>query len=427
MPSEADLARFGRIAAICMATSIVAGLLIANPAHNQAWGEKGGGKHHDDQKHAKHEKGGGKNDGGGPAQSPKEGGAQQGQASGGHDKGGGSKEDPPQQQQDAAKTSPTGDPTTTTSTAGRQEQQDPPAHSENVQRPGDSLGVGDTLYGTSASFARSVSDSLTLDELDRPQALKKAVAATPVSIGSGVKITDWVSISGITGVPAAPRITVTSPAILQVIGDQSADMTFSSTAAGTYSILIKNDADDHISQRLRGPLQVGLNSVPWNGKDVSGHLLPAGQYAYYITAMGAGGTREPPPEGDGAIVIVGTAGTTPLLGENLMLVITIAAGLGTCMVSILFISRRRKEQLTLYLPTQASPIIEEIRERYPDAGVADYIEPAEGGVGRYIGVTIRDRRDADVDAWLEAIAEKTKQIADVDAVNMSYHGKMRLL
>jgi hypothetical protein len=203
-------------------------------------------------------------------------------------------------------------------------------------------------------------------------------------------------------------------------------MTFSSTAAGTYSILIKNDADYNISQRLVGPLQVGLNSVPWNGKDASGHLLPAGQYTYYISAMGEGGTREPLPEGDGAIIIVGTASTAPPLGENFVLVIAMVAALGA-VVSILIINRRRKEQLTLYLPTQASPIIEEIRGRYPDAGVADYIEPAEGGVGRYIGVTIRDRQDADVEAWLETIAEKIKEIADVDAVNMSYHGKMRLL
>jgi hypothetical protein len=234
-------------------------------------------------------------------------------------------------------------------------------------------------------------------------------------------VVDNIAISGLVVPPSAPEISVTSPPILQVTPDQDADITFHSTTSGTYSISIKNDDSGEVVATVDGKMNLGANSASWDGKDEKGNMAAGGSYSYYIRAQGAGGVREPPAEGDGAIVVVGAP---KALGEvqiptdtSYLLILPIVGAAGVA--SFLFL--RRKKPLTFYLPDEASAVIEDIQSRYPDATVEDYVETTEEGIRRFKGVTIRNA-EAD-DEWLEEVAGKAKKLAGVDSLNVNYKGK----
>jgi hypothetical protein len=104
------------------------------------------------------------------------------------------------------------------------------------------------------------------------------------------------------------------------------------------------------------------------------------------------------------------------MGYLLILPVVAAAGAAS------YFFLRRKKPLTFYLPAEASAVVDDIQERYPDASVEDYLESTDSGTRRFKGVTIRDPRDAD-DEWLAAVADKAKKLAGVDSVNVNFRGK----
>lgn len=214
--------------------------------------------------------------------------------------------------------------------------------------------------------------------------------------------------------------------MLQVSSDQKAEITFDSTAAGTYSIAIRNIADMHYYQTLRGQMNVGGNSAIWDGKKASGEPVPAGQYIYYILAGGEGGVRQPPQNGDGTIVVLNILQSeTPLPMSDFGLSISLIA-LVACIAAagLLIISKRRKS-LTIYLPAEATSVVNDLKEAYPQALVGDYFEPTKEGVKRYAGVTIQDPKDGN-DQWQSEITEKVKAIAGADSVRTLSKGRVQV-
>jgi hypothetical protein len=276
--------------------------------------------------------------------------------------------------------------------------------------------TGNTVPPKPAHLTRSILDALGLSDLSSGH------GPSSISTQSELRVVDNIAISGLVVPPSAPKISVTSPPILQVTPDQDADMTFHSTTSGTYSISIKNDDSGEVVATVDGKMSLGANSASWDGKDKQGNMAAGGSYSYYIRAQGAGGVREPPAEGDGAIVVVGAPkapGEVQLPTDSsylLILPIVGAAGVAS------FFFLRRKKLLTFYLPDEASAVIEDIQSRYPDATVEDYVETTEeGGIRRFKGVTIRNA-EAD-DEWLEEVAGKAKKLAGVDSLSVNYRGK----
>ncbi|MER3408130.1 MAG: hypothetical protein C4292_05145, partial [Nitrososphaera sp.] len=168
----------------------------------------------------------------------------------------------------------------------------------------------------------------------------------------------------------------------------------------------------------------------WDGTDSSGKYVPPGTYAYYITAKGSGGTRQPPAQGDGTITVGAdlasqSSGLFPLLPIDPVYVAIIAAAVaaaGAGAALLLFLGRKRR--LVLYLPAAASEVIDDIRLKFPDAVVEDYIDP--GRPGQYKGVTIRNPNGADED-WLAKVADKAKALSGTDSVSMFYRGRQQVL
>lgn len=238
-----------------------------------------------------------------------------------------------------------------------------------------------------------------------------------------MRVLDNIAVSGLVVPPSAPKISITSAPILQVTPDQDAVITFHSTTAGTYSIAIKDDTGK-VVQTLNSKMNLGANSASWDGKDSSGKASPSGDYSFYITAQSPGGIRQPPAEGDGSIVVVGSPqapGSFPFaIPRDMSYLIILPIVAAAAAASFFFL--RRKKPLTFYLPEEASAVIDDIQEVYPDAAVEEYVESTEGGMRRFKGVTIRDPKDAD-DAWLTAVAEKAKRLAGVDSVNVNFRGK----
>ena len=208
--------------------------------------------------------------------------------------------------------------------------------------------------------------------------------------------------------------------MLYVADSQSAEITFDSTVDGRYEVEIRSDDGSAASQTLAGRLVAGENSVLWEGKSSSGAPVPEGQYTYYISAESTEGTREPPAGGDGTILVTTSLPAPPFDATLLWPVIPVAGAAG---VAALFIARRRRA-VTIFVPVKAASVVDEIKERYPDAAVANYIESEAGGTARYIGVTIQQGAD---DEWLAEIVARAKEMADVDSVRLSYRGKMQAL
>jgi hypothetical protein len=95
-------------------------------------------------------------------------------------------------------------------------------------------------------------------------------------------------------------------------------------------------------------------------------------------------------------------------------------------VAGLYFILRRKKSLTFYLPPEAVQVVDDIRGKYPDAKLEEYVQPAEDGMQRYTGVTIQNPQDVD-DSWLASIAEKVKDISGAESVNVSFGGKTHFL
>jgi hypothetical protein len=168
-------------------------------------------------------------------------------------------------------------------------------------------------------------------------------------------------------------------------------------------------------------MQAGANSVVWEAKYASGAPLPDDRYVYYITAQSEGGVRQPPAAGDGAIMVV-----TPLsipASMDVSLLLMIAGSAAAAGAAALFFARRRRS-VTIFVPVEAEAVVSDIKERHPDATVANYIDSKTDGVRRYIGVTLPKGAD---DEWLVQIADRAKEMAAVDSVSLRYRGKMWVL
>lgn len=300
----------------------------------------------------------------------------------------------------------------------------------------DPFSITDNIVKASANFGRSLSDKVQLQEADQRLSIDKTLA--PVDMGLEVRIIDQIRATGIANVPAIPRIIVTSAPVLQATEDQGANITFDSTATGTYSIaIVSNEGIAGAEQTISGDLRLGANSALWQAKNQQGELLPSGQYSYYITAWNGAGVRTPPSEGDGHIIIVASPAQAGLsmpsaIGMNGLVMLLAIAIAGSSAALVIY--WRKKGSITLYLPVEALPVIEEIRQRYPDATVEEnYIDMTKDeGVKRYFGVKIRKSKGAsdesnDDEVWLAEIVDKAKKLADVETVNLRYHGKIRVL
>ena len=146
--------------------------------------------------------------------------------------------------------------------------------------------------------------------------------------------------------------------------------------------------------------------------------MPDGRYVYYILAENAAGVREPPASGDG-VIMVGVPLPASVDLSLLFMIIGSAAAAG----AVLLFFAKRQRSLTLFVPAEAVAVVDDIRDRYPDAAVADYVESAADGK-RYVGVTIPKSADSE---WLLEIAERVKEMAEVDSVSLRYKGKMQVL
>lgn len=260
----------------------------------------------------------------------------------------------------------------------------------------------------------------TLEVNDAPDKGSTMTSALPES---NLRIVDNIAVSGLVVPPSAPIISITSPPLIEPSQDGIAEITFHSTSTGTYDLEIK-DKDGKTVRSLEGEMSLGANSVSWDGRGSSDALSPAGVYIYYISAAGAGGSREPPRDGDGVIVMAGSQGAGQLPGPQVdstyLIIVAIvgAAGAG------LFLFLRRQRSLVMYLPASASEVIDDMREKYPELVVEDYVDPNDPTV--FKGVTIKNPRDSD-EQWLTEMAEKAKNIAGVDSVNINYRGKLQTL
>lgn len=245
-----------------------------------------------------------------------------------------------------------------------------------------------------------------------------------VSLGSSLRVVDNIAISGVVVPPAPPEISITSGE-LEVLPGSPAEITFHSTTAGSYRLEVKDGSGTPVSS-LTGSMRAGANSVEWDGTNSSGRPVPGGTYSYYITAKGTGGTRQAPPQGDGTIVVATDlaqpGSTLPAVDPVYLAVLAavIAAGAG----SALMLMFRRKKRLILYLPAAASEVVDDIRRKFPDAVVEDYVDP--GRPGQYKGVIIRNPEGAD-EGWLADVADKAKSLSGADSVSMFYRGKQQIL
>lgn len=285
---------------------------------------------------------------------------------------------------------------------------------------GENLQVEDFIFGQVATHTeRGISENLDITDSNE--------SGVQVAIGSPVAEPDTRQSEAIQEVPAAspPEISVLSTERLLLRDGENAEITFRSNAPGAYSIQIQ-DMDGQTVKTLEGALVQGPNHASWDGMNSSGGQVPAGDYSYHITAQSIGGVRDPPSEGDGFIEVawpVGATLTDTSSLQNLYLpLIIVILGLASLTLYLVL----RKKRLTLYLPTAASDVVQDILKEYPNATVEDYVEATEEGTRRYKGVVIHNRKSADKE-WLTSIAAKTKAISGVNSVQVDYQGKMLAL
>ncbi|HEX6562053.1 MAG TPA: FlgD immunoglobulin-like domain containing protein [Nitrososphaera sp.] len=253
------------------------------------------------------------------------------------------------------------------------------------------------------------------------------------AIAESLKVDELPLLSGSVVPPAAPQLSVPEgQKMLTFHSDRNDSVTiaFLSSSAGTYKIDIKNVKGDTVAT-FAGAMAQGENQVKWTGADSQGKAAPSGTYTYYITARNDSGTRSAPSGGDGKIVVAGADAETPAAPgrldltqipfmELLPIALPVVAVGG---VVAFLVSKKRNKKLVLYLPPDAAPVIEDIREKYPGATVEDFMGHGEQGSSRYMGVII-DSKESN-DDWLSGIIAKAKQLAGVDSISLSYRGKMR--
>ena len=421
---------------------VLSALLLSNLAINLAWADKGGNEGGKGKGHDKAEPGQAKQEEKG--QSGKES-TSNGDGKGDNQSSNGntqeSKKTPPPTQNegsppnnpspsDAGNKPTDSHPSTPTSSQPSVPPSDsimPPDSATLEKSAADSLALNDNIEKTSVSYHRTVSDSVNVgdgkdDNTSKSISIDRVIA--PVLTESQLRITDHITTSGlVTSIPAPPKITVTSPAILQVLSDQSAEINFDSTSSGTYSIAISSDgpAGLHYSQAVSGNMQSGSNSVSWDGKKASGELVPAGKYLYFITATGEGGIRQPPQNGDGSIVVIGPEQVSSPLIASLMnpnyFIISIIGGAVAALVGLIYFKRKRQgDSFTLYIPVESDSIVSDIKDVFPEAMIGDYyLEQTSEGPKRYQSITFPRPPDAG-DQWQEVVIERIKEIAPIDSV-----------
>ncbi|UVS69396.1 FlgD immunoglobulin-like domain containing protein [Nitrososphaera viennensis] len=269
--------------------------------------------------------------------------------------------------------------------------------------------------------------------------LKDTVKGPSVAaIAESLRVRERPLLSGAVLPPAPPHLSVLGGGeggqkTFHSDRDDSVAIAFHSSSAGTYRVDIENAAGDTVAT-LTGAMVAGENQVKWTGVDLEGKAAPSGTYTYYITAKNGSGTRSAPSGGDGKIVVAadGDGSGVPIFPgrqdlqipfmELLPIALPVAAAGGVA--AAFLISKMRKKKLVLYLPPDAAPVIDDIRQKYPGATVEDYMSPSEQSPSRYMGVVIADSKESN-DEWISGIIAKAKQLAGVDSINLSYRGKMR--
>jgi flagellar basal-body rod modification protein FlgD len=84
--------------------------------------------------------------------------------------------------------------------------------------------------------------------------------------------------------------------------------------AESVQINIFNSQGNVVRSINRGPSSAGISTVPWDGKDNSGQLVPSGRYRFTVTASGANGSAiVADPLIAGKVDGVSIDGTTPML------------------------------------------------------------------------------------------------------------------
>jgi hypothetical protein len=291
--------------------------------------------------------------------------------------------------------------------------------------------------GNIGRVARSVSDGLSLDERIRArhiEALQEPPEPAPEpvpepkheqrSIDESITAEESVFLSGSIVPPAAPQLIVSGGELaFNMESAEVAVITFVSSSTGNYRIAIVDDAGE-TAATLSGQMAIGENNARWPGTGTGGRPVPDGTYTYFITANNDVGTRTPPREGDGTIVVSGSPEVqfqgAPVDWTTFVIIMSVAAA-GAAGA---FLFSRRRSKLVVYLPAGATPVIDEIRERYPSATVEEYVTPHDGGTELIKGVAIPDPKPADQE-WFSDIIQRAKELAGVDSINISHKGKVR--
>ncbi|WP_415283205.1 FlgD immunoglobulin-like domain containing protein [Candidatus Nitrososphaera sp. FF02] len=281
-----------------------------------------------------------------------------------------------------------------------------------------------------AEVDRSVSDGITLEERIRARERSPEPEPEPVpqpaseerAIGDSIAVEERVFLSGSIVPPSAPQLSVSGgERVFNMDSAGATVITFISSSSGTYRIAIDNDAGERVAS-LSGQMVAGENNVRWTGNDSEGKPVPDGEYTYYITANNDVGTRTPPSEGDGTIAVSGspTPKVPPAQADwtayTIIIAVVAAVGTGAYLFS------RRRSRITVYLPYGAAPVIDDIRERYPQAEVQEYL--TQGGTEMVKGVSIPEPKGQDRE-WLDDIITRAKELAGVDSINVSHNGKVR--
>lgn len=307
---------------------------------------------------------------------------------------------------------------------------------------GDSISIQDsqnvsrraaTTGNDGAEVDRSVSDGITLEERIRARERSPEPEPEPVpqpprpaseerALGDSIAVGEGVFLSGSIVPPSAPQLSVSGgERAFNMDSAGAAVITFISSSSGTYRIAIDNDAGERAAS-LSGQMAAGENNVRWTGNDSEGKPVPDGVYTYYITANNDVGTRTPPSGGDGTIAVSGspTPKVPPAQADwaayTIIIAVVAAVGTGAYLFS------RRRSKITVYLPFGAAPVIDDIRERYPQAQVQEYL--TQGGTEMVKGVSIPEPRGQDRE-WLDDIITRAKELAGVDSINVSHNGKVR--
>ncbi len=293
---------------------------------------------------------------------------------------------------------------------------------------GSGSGGGGGAPGSGGKVARSVSDELSIEEKakrdrDRMQEPPAEPRLEERSVTDGFGIEESVFLSGSIVPPAPPQLSASGgQQMFNMESAEAAVITFISSSSGTYGIAIEDEAGERVAT-VSGQMAEGENNARWTGADSKGEPVPDGTYTYFITANNDVGTRAPPGEGDGTIVVSGSPAVeaqAPVDWTLYAIIVPVAAAGGT---GALLFSRRRNK-LIVYLPAGATPVIDEIRERYPRAAIEEYVSPHDGGSELIKGVAIPDPKSSD-EEWFGDIIKRAKELAGVDSINISHKGKVR--